>query len=122
MKRLFLAFAVPALVVTSPALAGISKNSRVPAGAALLIGGSTPKGIDIDGQNRSKVPVEMSVESDGERRFVRTLAPRERFVQYIRADETIVLRNLSDGERATIYWHVSGYSKQANPRIEPTAP
>ncbi|MEL7197432.1 MAG: hypothetical protein AAGL10_03875 [Pseudomonadota bacterium] len=122
MKKLSFAVATAALVIASPVLAGISKNSRVPAGSALLIGGDTPRGVDIDGQNRSTVRVDLLVERDGERRLVRTLEARESFMQYIRADETIVLRNTSDDARATIYWHISGYSKQANPRVEPSRP
>lgn len=122
-KGAMLAIAAVSLSVSAPLAAGDSRNSRVPAGQALLIGGDTPRGIDVDGQNRSSVPVEMLVEranEDGvvERRVVRTLAPRERFVQYIRADEAVVFRNTSDEVRATVYWHVSGYSKAANPRIE----
>jgi len=111
------AMAALSLSIAEPALAGISKNSRVPVGSALLIGGDTPRGIDIDGQNRSAQPVEMLVERNGKRSVIRVLAPRESFMQYIRADETIVFRNTSDTSRATVYWHVSSYSKQANPRL-----
>lgn len=123
MRKLGLAFIAASLVIAAPVQAGISKNSRVPSGAALVIGGETPKGIDVDGQNRSSVPVEMLVESTSEdgtvtRRCVRILAPSERFMQYIRKDEGLVFRNSSDETRATVYWHVSGYSKQAKPRIE----
>ena len=122
MRKVILALGAASLLIASPALAGISKNSRVPAGFALVIGGETPRGIDVDGQNRGDVAVELLVErtdenGDAERRLVRALAPRERFIQYIRADEAIVLRNTSDDARATVYWHVSGYSDSANPRI-----
>ena len=117
LKGALVAIAAISFAMSAPLSAGDSRNSRVPPGQSLLIGGDTPRGIDVDGQNRSSVPVEMLVERDGESRVVRTLAPRERFIQYIRPDETVVFRNTSNEVRATVYWHVSGYSKAANPRL-----
>ncbi len=107
-----------ALALAAPLNAGIAKNSSIPADRALVIGGETPGAVDVDGQNRSRVAVEMLVERDGKRRVIKTLAPRESFTQALRRDEAIVFRNTSSSQRAIVYWHVSGYSKAANPRVE----
>lgn len=106
------------LSLSTAVQAGTSENTRIPAGQALLIGGDTPGSVDVDGQNRSRVKVEVLIERDRKRHVVQILEPREGFLQSLRKDETIVFRNTSTDQRALVYWHISGYSMAANPRVE----
>ena len=112
---------VVALLVAAPAYAGISDNDKINAGDALLIGGTQPAWIDIDGQNRGDTEIVLSIDDGETIKTVAAIAPGEKFIQSVPKNRTLVIGNSSENETARVYWHISGYSKQANPRFASAA-
>ncbi len=106
------------LVFSNTSNAGISKNSFIGSGQALVIGGAQPKGVDFDLQNRGSAPVEILIQKEGKRETTIILAPDSNHIQYIPAKSSLVLKNQSNEERALVYWHVSGYSSLMDPKLE----
>lgn len=112
-------FSLPILVFSmfaEIAAAGISKNSKINGGDALLIGGAQPGRIIVDGQNRGQTAIELFIQSKDGTKTVATIATGKAFNQSVRKEQTLVIKNLSQSEPAKIYWHVSRYSKFANAR------
>jgi len=120
MKNLFLSavIIVFGVVFSHMSDAGISKNSYIGSGQALVIGGTQPKGVDFDLQNRGSVLVEILIQQEDKRKSTIILAPDSNHIQYIPAKSSLVLKNQSNEKRALIYWHVSGYSSLMDPKLE----
>lgn len=111
--------ALSAIALSSaPAMAGISANNKISGGDALLIGGTQPGWIDIDGQNRGETDLILIINNDGTAKTLDTIVPGERFIQAVPENGVFVIRNASDVEAAKVYWHISGYSDLANARLE----
>lgn len=102
----------------SVAYAGNSSNNKIPEGNALLLGGTQPSRVDFDGQNRGSTDLELVLRNGDTEKRLAVITPREGFTESIPKYQTLVIKNLSDTQPAKVYWHISGYSKQANPRIE----
>lgn len=118
MRKLALTSIAAILLSGAPAIAGISANDKIYGGDALLIGGTQPGWIDIDGQNRGETDLILIIGDGGAAKEVETIAPGQRFIQSVPKDEVFVIRNASEEEAARVYWHISGYSDLADARLE----
>ncbi|WP_108812300.1 hypothetical protein [Sphingorhabdus sp. Alg231-15] len=116
LNRFALTIAITGSMIASAAHAGISQNNYIAKGDTLLLGGTQPKTISFDGQNRGDVAVEILLQNRTSRTLVRSIAPGESFNQSVPKNQVMVLRNKSNDQRARVYWHVSGYSSTVNPR------
>lgn len=117
-KIISLSAAFAFLAISSSAFAGISKNSKIPSGDALLLGGEQPRRVLIDGQNRGKTNIQLILKDNDKRKILAVVKPGKRFNQAVPKNQTLVIHNNSETETARVYWHISGYSKLANARIE----
>lgn len=108
---------IAALSLSQMATAGISKNSSIKGGDALLLGGEQPGRVDIDGQNRGDTDIELFIEGNDETQRIAIISPGERFYESVPKDRTFVIQNASDDETADVYWHISRYSNRANARF-----
>jgi len=100
------------------AMAGISDNNKLKGGDSLLIGGTQPGWIEVDGQNRGATPIELSIRAGDKVKELGIVQPGKGFYESVRKNHVFVIRNVSPSEPAKVYWHVSRYSKTANARIE----
>ena len=116
LKIFFVALFSSALFAPT-ATAGTSANKRVPAGDALLLGGSQPARVNFDGQNRGLTDIELIIVQEDQLKPVAVIAPRKRFEVSVKSNQTLLIRNTSDTKDAKVYWHISGYSKLAKPRL-----
>ncbi len=116
--RYALTIAVTGSMIASAAHAGTSQNNYIAKGDILLLGGTQPETISFDDQNRGEVTVEILLQDGKSRTLVRSIAPGERFNQSVPKNQALVLRNMSNEQRARVYWHVSGYSSTVNPRSD----
>jgi len=105
------------LIFHTTASAGISKNSKISSNDALLIGGTQPAWIDVDGQNRGKNTLKLFVRDGDKDTFLATVEPGKGFNESVPKNKILVIENMSDDKNARVYWHISGYSKLANPRL-----
>lgn len=117
-KTLVAILAAAAVMVSTGAHAGISKNNRIEAGNSLLLGGTQARGVDIDGQNRGQTELELYVRQQDTLKFLSRVSPGKSFYEFVPKNQTLVIRNTSDENSGKVYWHISGYSKSANPRQE----
>lgn len=113
-----LIIALIAVSFASAAIAGTSQNNKLKAGETLLIGGTQPGWITIDGQNRGDTPIRLKIRSGDTETEIITVAPNQGFNQPVRKNKILVIQNMSDAAPTRVYWHISRYSKSANPRIE----
>lgn len=118
MRKTTLAVLAAIMLSGAPAMAGISANNNISASDALLIGGTQPDWIDIDGQNRGETDLTLIIRNDEKDQTIKTITPGERFIEAVPEDTVFVIRNASDSESAKVYWHISGYSNLANARLE----
>ena len=115
-KSIFLSVITP-LLLAGLASAGISKNTPIKGGDALLLGGEQPGRIQIDGQNRGSTEVELLIENELGSDSVEIISPGGKFFQSVPRSQTLVIQNKSEDETARVYWHISRFSSQANARI-----
>ncbi len=100
------------------ATAGISANNKIAGGDALLLGGEQPGWIDIDGQNRGDYALTLIIQDGESEETVGSVLPGDRFNQSVPKGKVLLVRNTSVDSAARVYWHISGYSSAANPRLE----
>lgn len=117
MRKISFSIVLASTIISTAASAGISDNTKISKGDSLLLGGKQTGSINVDGQNRGDSIVELSLLNDDGDKAVVTVLPGKGFSQYVPKNRTLIVRNLSETEAAKVYWHISRYSKSANPRF-----
>jgi len=71
----------------------------------------------------AKIAARQLIIRDGEKsKMIAVIEPGKGFNESVPRNRVFVIHNVSDDEPARVYWHISGYSKLANPRIETKNP
>jgi len=117
-KALITSLALAGSLMSTAAFAGISQNNKIKAGNSLLLGGTQAGWIDVDGQNRGKTDLELLVRKGETLQLLTRVKPGKGFNESVAKNQILIIRNTSNETSARVYWHISGYSKAANPRIE----
>lgn len=117
-KTLITTLALAGTMIATTAFTGVSQNNKIKRGNSLLLGGTQTGWIDIDGQNRGETELELFVRKGETLKLLARVKPGKGFNESVAKNQTLVIRNTSDETPAKVYWHISRYSKAADPRLE----